>query len=175
MKQTLPIGVLIVALALGIGYNFIHLPNKRQVNLIRKQIAQELANQQTQAEVSTLLKRTEEFRKRLPDEPDPSWLARAAVALAQTVGVQLTTINQELPQEFEQFTRLAISLQFSASYHELGTLLDAIERSDQFMCVERVRVGHSTTGDHVTIEVVLSTIYLKPVVKGDMQVAEANR
>lgn len=151
-----------VALTGYIGYNFIHVPQQRQVRLIREQIAHEHTKRQAAIEVAALLDQRTQYQTRLPSEPDTSWLARDIVALAENAGVQLTTITQETPQSFEQFTRLGVSLKFNASYHQLGAFIDDLERSAHFIHVEQMSVGRSGRDEAASVQVTCSTLYLPP-------------
>jgi Tfp pilus assembly protein PilO len=164
MKEALLLGGIGIASVVLIGYNFVYVPQQNQVKLIQAQVTQEQTNQATQAEVAALLLQVERYRKRLPEEPDPSWLTREVVALAQKSGVQLTFINQEPSQSFEQFTRLAVNLQFHASYHRLGSFIDEIERSEHFIRVEQLIVSPSEKEDSAAIQLILSTLFVPPVV-----------
>ena len=116
--------------------------------------------------LAKLLSAIEEYRKRLPGESDPSWLVRETVALAQKADVQLTNITQEEPQQVSGFTRLAVNLQFSASYHQLGAFLDDIERAARFIRVDHMTVTRTGERDDqalAQIQLALSTVYLPPV------------
>lgn len=167
MKPTLLIGVIGLALTGWIGYHGIYARQQERVHLIQAQVAQEQANQDAQQQVATLLAQIEQYHKRLPPEPDPSWLVREAVAIGQKAGLELTTITKESPQQFQQFTRLAINLHFTATYHQLGTFLDHLEQSDHFIRVEHLAVnGPQEARGPASVELVLSTIYLQPVVSG---------
>ena len=163
-KRALLLVVIIVAMVGALAYSGIYVPYQRQVELIQAQKAQEQANQQTQADVASLLHTIEQYHKRLPTEPDPSWLVRETVALAQKAGVQVTNISQEDPQPFAGFTRLAVNLQFAASYHQLGAFLDDIEHADRFIRVDRINVNHTTARNEplASVQLVFSTIYLPP-------------
>ena len=154
-----------IVLSWWIGYNYVHAPQQRQVRLIHTQIAQEQQLQRTQAEVADLLLQIDRYRKRLPEEPDPSWIVRDLVTLAQQAGIQLTSITQEAPQpSAQQLTRVAVAVQFSASYHQLGTFLDAIERSKRFIRVERLNIARvDPAASHAPIQLVLSTMYFPPL------------
>ena len=162
MKPTLLLAGIGLAATLLIGYNFVHKPQQRQLDLVRAQVAAEQARQETAATVAAVLHQIDQYRKQLPDEPDPSWLAQEAMKLAEQSGVQLTTINQEPPQRFEAFTRLAVRLQVTASYHQLGTFLDRLERSSRFIRVEEVDMpgARNATDQMPAISLTLSTVYL---------------
>jgi Tfp pilus assembly protein PilO len=166
MKEILLIGAIGVAISLPLGYNMIYLPQQVQVLSLRQQIAAEQAKQRTDGEVALLLQQLQQYRDRLPKEPDPSWLVREIVPLAEKAGVQLTTIRQEVPQEAEEYTRLTVTLQFTAPYHRLGVFLDDVERSERFIRVERVRVSKGKEGEPPKVDVTLETFYLAPLVPG---------
>ena len=160
MRPSLLAGAIGVAITLVVSYYAIYVPYKNQASLIRTQIAEEQTNQQMQGDVASLLREVEQYRKRLPQEPDPSWLVHEVVGLAQKAGVQPTTISQEPPQPYGQFTRLGVTIQISATYHQLGSLLDAIERSDRFIQVERLLVNRIEDGGPAMINLTLGTLYL---------------
>ena len=155
-----------VALVFLIGYNTIYKPQQGQLTAVRVEITAEQAKQQTQAEVATLLQSIDDYRKRLPSAPEPSWLVHTLVGLAEKSGVQLTTITQEFPQKADQFTRLSVNLQFTANYHQLGALLDEIERSSAFIRVDRLSLSKTSAagGEEVPmVQMVCSSLYPHPV------------
>ena len=165
MKPSVVLGAIGVAISSFIGYNFIYLPSQKEVKAIHTKIAGEEASQRTQKDVVELLDQIEQSRARLPKEPDPSWLAHEVVALAQKDGVQFSTISQEPPQNFQQYTRLAVTVQLSTSYHQLGSFLDALERSDHFIRVEQLNVSRASNDGKASIRLTVSTFYLPPVLK----------
>jgi len=166
MKPSVVLGAIGVAISSFIGYNFIYLPSQKEVKSIHTKIAGEEASQRTQKDVVELLDQIEQSRTRLPKEADTSLLAHEVVALAQKSGVQFSTISQEPPQNFQQYIRLAVTLQLSTSYHQLGSFLDALEHSDHFMRVEQLSVGHTGDDGKASIRLTVSTFYLPPVFKG---------
>lgn len=167
MRPALLLGIIGVAGAAFFGYHRINGDQQEQVRLIRAQIAQEEADQRAQADAAALLNRVAEYRKRLPQEPDPSWLVTHVTALAKKTGIQFTTITQDIPQDQKSFTRLSASLQFSASYHQLGAFVDAIEHAQPFLRVDRIEV--SASGDRqerVPMKLVLSTVHFPDLRQG---------
>ncbi len=164
MKPTLLLGVIGVAFVGFLGYYRLNGGQQQQVRLTHTQIAQEQDNQHAQADVASLLHQLEGYRKRLPPEPDPSWLVREVVAVGQPLGLQFTTITQGTPQEFSEFTRLTVTLEFTASYHQLGTFLDQVEHATPFLRVDRIDISSATGRDEaVPVHVNLSTFYLPPI------------
>jgi Tfp pilus assembly protein PilO len=169
MKPMLLVVLIGVALAGLFGYHVIYAPQQEQVRLIEAQRAQELANQQAQGEVAALLLEIERYRRQLAPEPDASWLAREVVAIGQAAGVQLNTISQQAPQQVQSdpsFIRLSVGLEFSATYHQVGTFLDHIERSDYFIRAEQLQVNSESSGGPATVGMTLTTFYLPPLAQG---------
>ena len=147
-----------------VGYNGIYKSQQAQLRHIQTDTAAEQARQQTQAEVSALFQTIEGYRKRLPAEPETSWLVHALVDLAERSGVQLTAITQEFPQQTPQYTRLSVTVQFNANYHQLGAFVDDIERSTSFLRVDELTVNKPALGaDQSAIHMVCSTLWLPPV------------
>jgi len=166
MKTTLAVSILTIAGVLLVGYNILT-RHQETVHLIHAKIEEEYATQRAQAEVAALVGQLEHGRKRLPGTPDPSWLVTAVVALAEQEHLRFTTINQESPRALQQFTKLAATLEFTASYHQLGSFLDRIERSERFIRVEQLEVtAPRADGEEASIRVTLSTVYLPPVRSG---------
>ena len=165
MKPLLVVLAIVVAAACGIGYYAIHVPAQNEVRLIHTQIDEERASQSTKGDVAALLTQIKRYHARLPDDVDPSWLAQEVVALAQQSGVQLGSITQAVPQQLDTFTLLAVNLQLTASYHQLGAFLDAVERSPYFIRVDRLSVDRADGGERGLIQVTFSTIVLPPLVK----------
>ena len=166
MNQTLLLGLIGVALAGLFGYHGIYAPKQEQVRVIQAQITEEQTNQQAQMTVAGLLLQLEQYRKQLAPEPDTSWLVREVVALSKRAGVQLTTINQDAPESLQKFTRLGVSLQFSASYHQIGLFIDELERSDHFFHIDRFVIGHpAQEGKSSTVQLTVSTLYVPPLTK----------
>lgn len=158
-----------VALSALLGYNVIHVPQQEQVRLSQAQVAEEQATQQVQAEVAALLSQVERYRTRLPEEPDPAALVRDVVELAQQSGVQLTSITRgtpETPQGFSDVTRLTVDLAGSASYHQLGAFLDALERSERFLRVERFAISRARDQEPTAVQMSVSTLYLPLLLPG---------
>ena len=158
--------LIILATACGIGYYVIHVPAQNEVRLIQSQIAEERANQTTKGDVSALLAQVQRYRARLPKDVDPSWLAQEVVELAQKSGVQLSSITQDTPQPLDQFTRLAVNLQLTATYHQLGAFLDEIERSPRYIRVERLTVDRSDGDERGLVQVTFSTVVLPDLLPG---------
>ena len=162
MNTTLITGAIAVAVVIPVGYT-LHKGHEEKLRLIHAQIANEQSTQASQAQTAGTLRQIERYRKRLPNEASPSWLVNEAVSIGERVGVQLSTIAQEPPQEFQQFTRLVVTLEFNASYHELGLFLDRVEHADSFIQVERLEViPPKEPRGEASVRLTLSTVYLAP-------------
>ncbi len=167
LKPTLLIAVIGLAITGLFGYHMVYVPQQRKVALIQTQIAQSQSEQQSREDVAALFSAIERYRKRLPESSDPSWLAREVVALGKASGIQLATINQQLPEDHSQYTRLSVNLSFSANYHELGAFIDAIESSKRFMRVDHLVVSPpAPDSDKASIQLVLSTVTIPNIASG---------
>lgn len=164
MKEWLILGGIGVAISVAIGYYGIYVPKHHEVRLIHEQSAQQQLHQRTESEVAVLLQQIDRHHKRLPEEPDPSWLVKEVMEVAERDGVQLTSIEQSPPETLERFVRLVVSLQFNASYHQLGRFLDDIERCTLFIRVERLEFNSADAQGVAPIQLTLSTLFLPPIV-----------
>ncbi len=170
MKPALLLGTIGVALLGVFGYHRMHLQQQEQGRLIQSQIAQEQTNQQAQVDAATALKQLEQYRKPLPPEPDPSWLVHEVGELAQKTGIQFTTLSQAVPQDLRSFTRMTITFPFTASYHQLGTFLNAIETAPMFMHIDHLEIMEPKEKDReegtTAVRMTVSTVYLPPIGAG---------
>lgn len=167
------VGLVAVAVALPLGLQ-IRRRHEMRRRAVLEQLAREEALQETYARLNTAFGEIQRHRPRLPDAPDPSWLVTEAVALGEMEGLQLTSIAQEQPREFSQYTRVAITLEFEATYHQLGLFLDRVERSQRFMRVDRLDVkpqaiGISDAHPTALVHLTLSTLYLPPLVVSEVE------
>ncbi len=154
------IGVVCIGI---LGYHTLYARQLQQVRTIEAQVAQEHRDQQVQQEVAKLLEQLERQRKRLPPEPDPSWLVREVVSHGQQAGLQLTSITQQPSEQQASALRLAVNLQVQASYHQLGRFLDSLERSESFIKVDKIELSNPNDNGVAVARLMLSTIYLPPV------------
>ncbi len=161
MKPTLLIGAMGLVLTGFFGYHTVYAPQQGRVRVIQAKLAARQSDQQAQQEAAVLLEQYQKYRQRLPENPDPSWLASEVLAIGRKAGLEITSVTQETPQPFQQFTRLAVTLQFSASYHQLGAFLDELERSDHFILVDQLALtGSKKAGDPGTVRLLLSSLYV---------------
>lgn len=165
VKQTLLLGTIIVAFAGFFGYHMVYRPQQAKLAEYPRVLEREQADYQAQADVAALVERIESYRRRLPPGADTSWLVNEVVSVANDVGVQVTRIVPEPPRDLQGVTRLGVSLQVSASYHQLGVFLDRIERAALFIRVDRADLAGASDANpssERTIQVVLSTLYIPP-------------
>ena len=164
MKLTLLVPVIGLALGSFIGYHAMYVPQQGHARLINVKSTQVQADHRAQQEVAALLQQIEPYQKRLPPTPDTSWLVHTVVDLGHNAGLDLSTVTQETPQENPQFTHLEVTLQFAATYHQLGMFLDALERSEHFIRVDALDVTvPRDTDSEAAIRLTLSTAYLPAV------------
>lgn len=154
-----------LVLAYAVGYNTIYARQRGQGHVIQQRTIQEHTDQRVQEDTAELLEQLERYHAQLPPEAEPSWLVREAVAASQQIGIDLSSIQQGNIQPGKQFTRLELTLQFRATYHQLGAFLDHLERSGRFIRVDHLAVTPSLKDGmgKPAVQLVLSTVYVPPV------------
>ena len=164
-----------LALTYVIGYHGMYTHHNKRAQQIEAQIVQEQTQRKAKEEVAALLKQMEQSREQFSPSPDAAWLVREAVSLGRKAGLELKTISQEDPKKVQQFTYLSANLRFTATYHQLGTFLDYLERSGRFIRIDRLEINEpQKEGGSAPVEVVLSTLYLPPEV-GDLTSATSQK
>ena len=165
LKRTLLPGTIIVAFAGFFGYHMVYRPQQAKLAEYPRALEREQGDYQAQTDVASLVERIESYRRRLAPQADTSWLVNEVVSVANDVGVQVTRIVPESPRDFQGVTRLGVSLQVTASYHQLGAFLDRIERAPVFIRVDRADLSGASDANpssERTIQLVLSTLYIPP-------------
>ena len=161
VNQALLAGVLGVALIGLVGYNLVHVPQRRAADLTQQQIVEEQKHQQAQKDVAALLAEIGEYRTQLSPEADPAWLVQHVVDQARESEVEFTMISQHAPEGFGEFTRLSATFEISATYHQLGALLDQLEQSGRFIHVDHLEIRTSQYEDEpASVDMEVSTLHL---------------
>ena len=150
-------GVIILALAGAVGYQMIYLRTQRQIGVLKQELTQAEQAQALRAQLAASLTDIERFRKRLPPEPETGWLLHAIGSLAQETDIQLTTILPQPPKPLQDFTYLAVNLQFTTSYRNLAKLLDLVEHANAFIRVDEVELAR-TPQETAQVKLVVSTL-----------------
>ena len=166
MRITFLVGAIGLAIFALAGYNLIQKPYEEQRRLLKADYDQEQETQQQRATLAELLEELQRYRKRLPPEPDPSWLVRETVALSRQAGIALNNIAQRPPEPMGTLTRLTAQADFVASYHAVGTFLDQIEQSKFFIKIQQLTVTpprRYADGDP-SIRLIVSSFYLPAMV-----------
>ena len=168
MKETLLIGTIIVAVTGYVGYTQLHARHEAQRSELTAQLRSEQDDQRAQAELAALLQELEQYRARLSPTTDPEWLIKEVVRLADAAEVQLTTIAPEQPQSVDGFTRLSVSLEFTATYHQTGTFLDYLEHAPAFLRTNQLEIKETSRareGDgFVFVRLAISTVHIPALV-----------
>lgn len=155
-------GLLIAVCAGYLGYTAIYMRNQRTLGLLREQLLEERQTQELRAGLAQSLEAIERFRKQLPPSPDVEWLIGQVTQAAEGAGVQFTTINPQPPKRLGDVTLLPVTVQFAASYEQVRTLIDVLERGSSYIRVDDLdlaRSGQGTAQVHLTV----STVHVPPV------------
>ena len=159
MRPTLLSGAVIAALAALGGYQRLYAPSQHMLSTLQTQLEEQRQTQELRVQLARSLQDMERFRKRLPPKPEAEWLVHEVGQLAEKTGVQLTSIAPQDPTKLGALTRLAVMLQFRASYHQLGEFVSILENATAFMRVDRLEVVRVQQGI-AQIGLTVSTVYV---------------
>ena len=162
MKPALLSGIPIVALAGYLGYYGIYLPDQRKLSTLREQLTKQQQTQELAGIVAHSLEEFEQLRKRLPQAPETERLLQEVGKIAQQEGVQLISIVPQEPKGLQDVTRLAVTLKFVSSYHQLGRFVNALENAPLFLWVETLNLSRDRE-DVARVEMTASTAYVPPL------------
>ena len=172
MRPAVLCGVVVVALAGYLGYYGIYLPDQRKLSTLREQLTKEQETQELAGGLVHSLEEVEQLRKRLPQAPETERLLQEVGRIAQQEGVQLISIVPQEPKGLQDVTRLAVTLKFVSSYHQLGRFVSGLENAPLFLLVETLNLSRDRE-DVAHVEMTVSTVYVPPLtsaVEGDNRV-----
>jgi len=158
-------GVLIAFFILMPVYFLIFSPQSKDLEAKTKELAQvesELRNAQqvarTRDDLRKVTKRLETilefYEKRLPSEESIPGLLEELQDVVTKTKVQLQQIDMLQRQMLSGFEKLPFKLQIKGGYHDLGRLINSIEKGKRFMSVNRIAIeGEGTASQVGTFEV----------------------
>ena len=165
MKAWLICAIIVLAAGGFFGYK-IFLKDQAKAQHIREQLQQEhkLGDRRSQLEDSLGL--LESYRRRLCPKADAGWLMRQVGDLANSAGLDVSTINPGKARRLGGITQLSVSLHLIASYHQLGQFLSRIESAEYLLHVDdldfrRARAQHQDSM-MADVDLVVSTFYMPP-------------
>ena len=142
-KPSLVTGAIVLAFTWHAGYD--HYQQRRQdVRTIEQRLREEQATQALRGAVARSLEEVGQFRQRLSPARDTEWLVSQVSSFAEEAGIRLSAIVQQEPRKVEGFTHLAVILQFTASYHQLGRFVSRLENAPVFLRVDEMTIGGSS-------------------------------
>ncbi len=167
MNPALISGIIVLALAARVGYVNIYLSGQEEVRHVREEQHRLEEFQNLRLQVASALDRAEHLRTKFGQKAEPDGLMQEVDRLAQKVGVQLGRIGPEQTREASGFLYLAISLEVTCTYHELGRFLSEIESSDTFFIrVDELDVSRIVDPQGLAAtKLVLSTLYVPPLLE----------
>ena len=167
------LGTALVPIAAAvIGWYGVYQPQRDQRLAAQAAYAEEQQKTVLQRDIADRETLVHAYQNRLPKTADTDWLISQSAAVAAAAGIQLHTVRPDSPVAEKGYTRLTITVESVATYHELGRFVSQLESAQSFICVDRVKVAEAApAGDERSstdgaptgrrkIMLTLSTIYL---------------
>ena len=162
IKPAVVSAVLVLVLAGFMGYAHIYLPAQQKQHQLQDRLNLERETQALKEGIISGLDEIERLRSRLPSKPETEWLLKTVGDIAKAEGVQLDSVALEEPKRLQDAARLAVSLNFHTSYHQLGRFISALENSPKFLWIEAMEVSrHQATGA-AEVALTVSSMWVPP-------------
>ena len=163
IKPAMLTGAIVLALAGRVGYH-LYQQSQQEVATIGQRLHEAQHTQELREALAGVLTTDEQLRRQLSPAPDAEWLVREVSRLADEAGVPLSAMIHQPPQRLQELTHVAVTLQFSASYHDTARLVSALEHSPTFLRIDELSVtGSRLPTDHPRIRMTVSTLYAPPI------------
>ena len=164
--------VLVPMAAVAVGWYGIYRPQRARLQAALADQVEEQQKTAVQRDIAAREALLRSYRERLPKTADTDWLIAQSALIAGKTGMPLTTVTPAQPIAEQGYTRLAITVESAATYHELGRFVSALESAQPFIRVDDVKVeaampaatGGTAAGgapaNRHKITLTLSTLYL---------------
>ena len=163
---------LVPVVAAAIGWYGIYQPQRDRQLAAQTAYAEEQQKAALQRDIADREALLRMYRDRLPKTADTDWLISQSAAVAVEAGIQLNTVRPDSPAAEKDYTRLTVTVESVATYHELGRFVSRLESAQPFIRIDRVKVAEAASTDGARpstddaptgrrkIMLTLSTIYL---------------
>lgn len=156
-------GFVILALCAYFGYHIAYVRPGKAVEQIQQQLTEARQKHELQQVVVSSLYALEQQRTRFAERPDPDWLLQEISQLTTVAGLEARAVSPHPALTRGDVTVLRVSLQFRATYHELGRFLGRIESHPRFLQVDDLQlIAQSAESRHADVRLTLSTVYVPP-------------
>ena len=164
MKPSLVSGIIVLALSGYFGYHIGYVRPRETLQQVQKGLKEAQQEQELRSEVAVSLEKLEREQKQFAPKADPDWLLQEVGKLTRDAGVQVTSLSPQPIQKQSEFTQLAVSLQFEATYHQLGQFLSHVEHAEHAIRIDELDVSpQRANAGRAQVRLVLSTLYVPPV------------
>ena len=161
MKPALISGIIVLAVGGYFGYHNAYVGPQEKLERVEQELKEAHEEQSLRTHVASSLQALEERQRRLAPKPDRSLLLQVADRLAQEAGIEITSISPEPHGEWGDFTRVAVSLEFTATFHELGHFLSGVERAEPSIRIEHLDLSPVRRSEGARVRLLLSTLYAR--------------
>lgn len=163
MKPSLLSGAILLALATSAGYHILHLPTQKKLAQLNLQLDEAQKTQDLRMTVARLMVAHEAFQKELSPKPETEWLVREVNRLAEEAQIKPPiSLAPQRPSRLEDLTAFAVSVEFDATYHQLGHFISSVERAPSFLRVEDLQIV-PIENEVSRVRLTVSTFYLPPM------------
>lgn len=154
----------VVVLAVGgfVGYYSIHQPAQQKRRELQERLSLEREIRALKESLIRDVEEIDQLRSRLPSRPETGWLLQVVGDIAKAEGIQFASVSPEDPTRLQEAARLAVSLRFLASYHQLGRFLGALENSPNFLWIETMEVSRDQAAGAAQVALTVSSVWIPP-------------
>ncbi len=140
MKNNLPpsliVSILIGFLSWALWSQFVDAPIKRAQGRMQKELAGARELHDARVHVKRLIDEVRAIRGQFAPTAEAEWLVKRLTAHVQEAGLRMESIVPHTPVSVQEFQQVSVTVQLSASYHQLGKLLSQLENSDELVWVQ---------------------------------------
>jgi len=134
-RSVIIIAAAIIVFAIFIGAVFIYTPFKNATKELESKISVEKNKNALIGKINILGRNLEGYRKKIAEKEDPSWLSKEISRIVSEEGIEVSSVEPGVVEKRDLYTKLDVTLDVYATYHQLGAFLSRIESEDRFFRV----------------------------------------
>ncbi len=163
MKPSALTGVVLLALAGYVGYHALYLPLQKTLRGLQGQLQESQQTYDLRKGLANSLEKLKTLRQRLAPNAETEWLVREVNRLAESVGIKPPlSITPQRPAKLQEFTSLAVTVEFDTTYHQLGQFISSLERAESFLRLDEFQLMPSERGA-ARVRLTVSAVHLPPL------------
>ena len=150
------LGTIVFLATVFLGWKFLLEPDLKSIDVAKKISSENVRKGTVLQEIAAMEKKLKTFEPLLSGAQQSDWLIEAVNRMAAESGLTLLSASPQPPSKDADFTRIALTIEASGGYHNLGRFIEKIENYRPLIKVSNLRILRSERRDPGNLKITLS-------------------